>query len=59
MKETQHLTTHETDKKVNRIRISNSPQAYELTQYIGHETVICYNPPIHNFTGDRKNLPDP
>jgi len=33
-KETQQLTTHETDKKVNRICISNGPQACELIQYI-------------------------
>jgi hypothetical protein len=24
-----------------------------------HETKICCNPPIHSFTGDRKNLTDP
>jgi hypothetical protein len=25
---------------------------------IAHETAICRNPPIYNFTGDRKNLTD-
>jgi hypothetical protein len=27
--------------------------------YIAPETAICRNPPIHNFTGDKKNLTDP
>jgi hypothetical protein len=27
--------------------------------YIARETAICRNPPLDNFTGDRKNLIDP
>jgi hypothetical protein len=25
-------------------------------QHFAHETAICHNPPIHNFTADRKNV---
>ena len=28
-------------------------------KHIAHEAAIYCNPPIHNFTGDRKRLTDP
>jgi hypothetical protein len=38
-------------EKGNCINIS-----LEHTLHIVHEKAICHNPPIHNFTGDRKKL---
>jgi hypothetical protein len=30
-------------------------EEYGKEDYIAHETAICRNPPIHDFTGDIKN----
>jgi len=29
---------------------------HPMLTHIAHETEVCFNPPIHSFTGDRRNL---
>jgi hypothetical protein len=58
-------------KNTSKLQIANTTKKatifniVDITHYntpdrkknVAHETAICRNPPIHNFTGDRTPLP--
>jgi hypothetical protein len=47
-------------KKESNLRCFRDFQHHgKCLENIAHGTAICHNQPLHNFTGDRKNLTNP